>query len=237
MATITTGVYKITNTTNNKSYIGQSVNIEKRWSYYRHGSKDHTPILFAIRKYGLDNFTFEIIEECDREMLNEREIYWIKEANTISPKGYNLSTGGRKTTWMYTPSRATLEKRSKALKGQKRTDETKRKMSIAQKGRTFSEDHREKLRLAHLGQIPWNKGIPTSETAKRKMIASKTGVPAVWRNKPVVRGDGVVFESIKQAAQDINATYGGIIRVCKGERNKIYGHTFRYVEGGSSSQL
>lgn len=234
---VITGIYKITNNLSNKAYVGQSVNIEQRWGYYRHGSKDHTPILFAVRKYGLNNFTFEVIEECDREMLNEREIYWIKKANTISPQGYNLSTGGRKTTWMYAPSRETLEKRSKALKGQKRTDETKRKMSIAQKGRVLSEEHKEKLRLAHLGQQPWNKGVPMKEETKLKMASSKRGTPAVWRNRAVVRGDGVVYESIKDAAEAISATYKGIIRVCKGERNKIYGHTFRYVEGGLSSLL
>lgn len=103
------GIYRITNKLNNKCYVGQSVNIKKRWQYYRHGSKDNTPILFAIRKYGVDNFSFEIIEECTIEIINDREKYWIEKLNSISPFGYNLSSGGRKTTWHYKPTEETLK--------------------------------------------------------------------------------------------------------------------------------
>lgn len=95
----TTGIYKITNKTNNKCYIGQSVNIEKRWynhkySYKNSNTKDYNSTFHtALRKYGIDNFSFEIIEECDITSLNEREIYWIEFYNSYY-RGYNETPGG-----------------------------------------------------------------------------------------------------------------------------------------------
>lgn len=101
------GIYKITNKINNKIYIGKSINIKERWithiresnisneqwdSNYR-GVK--TPFHSAIRKYGTENFTFEVLEECDREQLNDKEKYWIKELNATNRNiGYNVTLGG-----------------------------------------------------------------------------------------------------------------------------------------------
>lgn len=92
------GIYKITNKLNNKCYIGQSVDIQQRWS--KHLSTfngEHTPdykIYRAFKKYGLQNFTFEIIEECEQQQLDEREIYWINFYDSFE-KGYNMSLGGK----------------------------------------------------------------------------------------------------------------------------------------------
>lgn len=94
------GIYKITNTINNKIYIGQSVHIEKRWYDERRRAFDETAIEYdyprsrAFRKYGLDHFLFEIIEECTVDLLNEREQYYIKLYNSVVPYGYNLTLGG-----------------------------------------------------------------------------------------------------------------------------------------------
>ena len=94
-------IYKITNLVNQKCYIGQTTKpLKERWKKHQ---KDATtknrrcydyPLYRAIRKYGIDNFTIEIIEECDILLLNEREIYWIKEFNSMSKKGYNQTLGG-----------------------------------------------------------------------------------------------------------------------------------------------
>lgn len=93
------GIYKITNQINGKCYIGQSVNITRRWKDHRTRYQTEDNLLYrAIRKYGLENFSFEIIEECSQEKLNEREIYWIAFYNSAnSDKGYNLTTGGNNT--------------------------------------------------------------------------------------------------------------------------------------------
>lgn len=81
-------IYKITNKTNGKSYIGQTtrkINCRVR----EHKSKE-TLIGRAMKEHGEDNFTFEIIEKCNsHNELDEREAYWIKKLNTLHPKGYN----------------------------------------------------------------------------------------------------------------------------------------------------
>lgn len=86
------GIYKITNTINNKVYIGQSSNIEERWKKHRYANDDFT-IHKAIRKYGIENFTFSILEECSKEYLNDREVYWINYYNSLE-EGYNMIPGG-----------------------------------------------------------------------------------------------------------------------------------------------
>ena len=96
----TCGIYKITNQINGKCYIGQSVNIEKRWVAHKSSAtnsdfKYRTALYPAIKKYGLSNFTFEVIEECLPDQLDEKEKYYIQYFNSISPNGYNLSEGGQ----------------------------------------------------------------------------------------------------------------------------------------------
>lgn len=86
------GIYKITNITNNKSYIGKSKNIENRWKDHQRAT-DNYAIHVAMRQYGVSNFTFEIIEECEFEDLNKKEIYWIKYYNSYL-NGYNETPGG-----------------------------------------------------------------------------------------------------------------------------------------------
>lgn len=91
------GIYKITNLINGKSYIGQSVNIKKRWQVHccvARTNSSNAPIHCALRKYGKNSFIFEILEECDQSKLDEKEIYWINYYNTLCPNGYNILCGG-----------------------------------------------------------------------------------------------------------------------------------------------
>ena len=91
------GIYKITNNLNKHSYIGQSVRIEHRWkehkSPYNWKRESKKPLYLAFQKYGIENFTFEVLEECEREKLSEREKYWISFYNTYK-NGYNQTSGG-----------------------------------------------------------------------------------------------------------------------------------------------
>lgn len=87
------GIYKITNLINGKMYIGKSNNIERRKREHKN-MEGKSVIHDAIRKYGNENFSFEVVEECPLEKLNEREIYWIKYFNTFLGEGYNCTPGG-----------------------------------------------------------------------------------------------------------------------------------------------
>ncbi len=76
-----TGIYKLTNLTNNMVYIGQAVNIAERWKQHIKcaigaDSAPNNKLYPVMRAIGPENFTFEIMEECLPEELNEREQYW-----------------------------------------------------------------------------------------------------------------------------------------------------------------
>lgn len=96
------GIYKFTNLINGKSYIGQSINIDKRIKEHFWKSENENDVSFnsilhqAIRKYGAKNFSVDVVIECDVEDLDEMEKYYIIEYNTITPNGYNILSGGQK---------------------------------------------------------------------------------------------------------------------------------------------
>ena len=93
------GIYLIENKLDGKKYVGQSRDIAHRWSnhlsrYNQTTDKEYNKVLYrAFRKYGIDNFAFSVLEECDENKLNEREVYWIKTLNTLTENGlgYNVN--------------------------------------------------------------------------------------------------------------------------------------------------
>lgn len=100
------GIYKITNLINGKCYIGQSVDILRRWRNHKETSKNSSkeayeyPLYRAFRKYGLENFSFEILEECKKEELDIKETFYINKYNSLN-EGYNqvlVGQGGTKVT-------------------------------------------------------------------------------------------------------------------------------------------
>ena len=99
-------IYQYTNKINNKKYIGQTNNFQRRVNEHKSCSFNPKSINYddkihqAIRKYGLDNFTIEILETInnvdDYELVNKREVYWIKEKESlITQWGYNVLEGGK----------------------------------------------------------------------------------------------------------------------------------------------
>lgn len=93
------GIYKIENLVNGKCYIGQAVDIRKRWRRHRETYNDESypqynyPLYRAMRKYGIENFSFDIVEECQREELNEKERLYVEKYNSFF-NGYNQTLGG-----------------------------------------------------------------------------------------------------------------------------------------------
>lgn len=100
------GIYKIENLVNGKVYIGQSININQRWSKHkadlRHNNHDNVHLQNSWNKYGEDSFSFEVIENCSEQELNDKEIYWINEYNSYEREfGYNLTLGGAGTKLLH----------------------------------------------------------------------------------------------------------------------------------------
>ena len=120
------GIYKITNKINGKCYIGQSNDINRRWRQELSPNAKLNPHLArAFEKYGIDNFEFEIIEECQREHLNEREQFYIEIYHSIDPNlGYNKTEGGDGNLGRhFIMSEEQKEKIRKANTGRKLTEE------------------------------------------------------------------------------------------------------------------
>lgn len=118
-------VYKIVNDINNKIYIGQTTEtLEKRFSRHT-GYQINYPdkIHRAIKKYGKEHFSIALVEEVEsQEILNERELYWIDELDTIK-NGYNTNHSGKKcggdTLSKHKNKKEISDKISKAVSGNK----------------------------------------------------------------------------------------------------------------------
>lgn len=109
------GIYIIENKINGMKYVGQSQDLNRRmW-------ESHTGCTYLLRAfdyYGMENFDRYVIEYCNPEFLNEREVYYIKELKShVSQSGYNISWGG-----------------DAPMRGRKHTKETKLKLGILSAG-------------------------------------------------------------------------------------------------------
>ena len=191
-------IYKIENKINGKCYIGQTIeSLQKRINRHKYSNNHCYAIHNALKKYGIDNFDISVIDDTATTMdeLNELEIKYIKEYNSLSPNGYNLTTGGMN----HTSSEETLEKLRNVCKGEKhynygkhrteeikrkisiantgkkRTEETKKRISKAVKGRRVSEETRRKLSIANKGKNNPMYGKSPSEETRRKLSISSTG--------------------------------------------------------------
>jgi group I intron endonuclease len=104
-------IYKITNIKNNKIYVGQCVSHilnHKRYRPYGHKKRFNTHVSEAfsqkknqsyylnnaIKKHGIENFMVEILEYCELNKSDDRELYYITNLNSLFPNGYNLKNGG-----------------------------------------------------------------------------------------------------------------------------------------------
>lgn len=124
-------IYIITNMLNNKIYIGKTKDFKRRYKEYKYKSRNlnkHSKYLIMeeINKYGFENFKMDVLEECDIDKLNDREIFWINTLNSKDPEiGYNSKDGGLGGKLNQTSK----DKMSVSSKKFKHSEETKLKKS------------------------------------------------------------------------------------------------------------
>lgn len=151
-------IYKHTSPSG-KSYIGQTNNFNRRTNGHASINSPCRALKNAILKYGWDNFSHEIlVDNLTLEQANELETKFILEFNTLSPNGYNLTTGGNNKV----ASNETKKKISMSLTGRTISDATKIKISKIHKGKITSDETKRKISESHMGKI-------LSEETKQKM--------------------------------------------------------------------
>lgn len=125
-----TGIYKITNKTNGKCYIGQSKNLRARKLEHLRDLKRNSHVNWhlqrAYNKYGIEAFDFTIAEYCDVRELTDKENHYIDKFNSLDKhKGYNLKVAKEKVAY----SKLTLEKMSRSQRKLKGSKKMRRKMA------------------------------------------------------------------------------------------------------------
>lgn len=156
------GIYVLKNKITGKVYVGQTEDFSKRQKQHRNrlqqeGYRSYCKLYPAVKKYGLSNFEFVLIEQCEKSRLNDRERYWISQFDSFR-NGYNATEGGNASISYWT--------------GKKRAAETNEKIRSALTGRKTPKHIREKMRLSRMGIAP----IRAIEAKKRPVLCVETGV-------------------------------------------------------------
>lgn len=228
------GIYKITNLVNGKTYIGQSINIERRfWDHRCVSHETNRHLKHALIKYGKDNFKYEVIEECSAEMLDEREMYYISK---LSPE-YNVLAGGQgKGRCLSDDVKEILRLHGKRQWAMKSEEEKARiiKNNLlcgAKVGHPVSNQTREKLRAKNLGRV---QSKETIEKRKQTFINKKANgyvqTNAGHKKKIVCLENGIVYESVKDAGKLLGIDVTGISTVLRGRAKSTHGYHFEYLK-------
>lgn len=245
-----------------KSYVGQTSepNVELRWSngwgyYTRRQNKNNTIFYNAIKKYGWENFSHELIEENIKTLdeANEREKYWIAYYHTFieDPKcwGYNMTAGGSGVP--HKQSEETKKKISKALTGRQMTEDhkakinktLKRKQIICIETKVIYESISEAARQTGISR----ENIKTALNGKRlsaggyhwalvddqekiSELSALAGKYKAAKRSVICIETGFVFESISEAARRVNVGQSGISNVLSGKCKTAGGYHWKYLE-------
>lgn len=207
-------IYKITNSLNNKCYIGQTKrNPQLRWyehKYYANKGVTYKSALYnAVQKYGIDCFSFKILEEIENDMLDEREMYYINMFDSFY-NGYNNTSGGD------------------GNKGCKRKRKFEKKVVDLYKKIKSTEKIAQILKISR---------ITVRTILKEKGLFEKLPESSFdYKKKQVLQFtlDNILiqeFKSIADACRSLglsNKNTSEISKCCKGKRNTAYKYKWKY---------
>jgi len=196
-------IYITTNLINGKIYIGQHQRSFFDRKYYGSGKA----IQNALKKYGKENFKVEILYWAKTiKRINEAEMLYIEIYDSTNRNiGYNISYGGEHNMKGLHHTEETKRKmRIASLLKAPVTEETKRRVSVAGKGRKHSPETIEKLRIAKIGNT-WNKGIKRSKETRIKMGNAKRGFRHSEETKILIGLKGKGRKHTKEEIEKISA--------------------------------
>lgn len=204
-------IYIIRNEINGKVYIGQTVDYQKRKnshiSHLNRGAHFNRYLQAAWAKYGQAAFSFEVLEECNRKMLDGLERSYINKYKSADEKrGYNLMTGGQAYREF--------------------TDEVRQRMSEANKGRVFTEEHKRKISKSQIGKTISREA---REKTSRTKIKNRSGCGE--KNYNAVMSDAVAGkvlidllngETVRNIMDEYNIPQNSVY-------NLMYGRTYTHI--------
>lgn len=243
-------IYKIVNIKNQKIYIGKTTKQRPTDRFSQHKylathpqqEKNISYLHRAMNKEGINNFTFEIIEQADNALLNDRERYWIKQYNTLSPNGYNLTEGGEGTSgFSRSQSKEQRQRKGKSLKQYYKNHpealEEKRKRAkklwenpeyrrkIVQGNKRFYQKH---------PNIFKGKNNPMYGKHHTEQALKKIREYAATRKLKIAQLDKdtlkiiKVFDGVKDAEKALNVSHGWISKAAKQEKI-AYGFRWKFL--------
>ena len=203
-------IYKITNDINNKIYIGKTdFNIQKRWSEHckdaRQDRQEQRPLYNAIKKYGIEHFHIEEIEECSIELASDREKYWIEYYGSFK-YGYNATIGGDGRSYV----------------------DVEIICSLWNEGYNITKIHNiTGYDTSTISNHLTNYGISSPEKYKRGYAALNKTVAQIDKDTDeIIR----VFSSTEEAKRQLKLkNCGHISEVCHGRRKTAYGYKWKYL--------
>lgn len=203
-------IYKISNDINNKVYVGQTNrSISIRWQEHckNYQTIDY-PIYRAMRKYGINHFFIEQIEECNSEDINEKEKFWIKFYDSYK-NGYNATLGG--------------EGYSIIDKGQI--------LLLWNKGYTIKDiTNLCGYNRRTISFCLKNNGITQEDIDKRAYERKIKNSKKVYQIDKDTNQIINTFSSIKEAARFVNGVHSRISEVCNGKHITAYNYKWKFVD-------
>lgn len=221
-------VYCFTNKINNKKYIGLTYDIERRYKQHKGGRSRAVVFCLAIKKYGFDNFTFEVLKtDLTLDEAKSFERLQVSTLNTMVPSGYNRTEGGDSSV---RHTKETIEKIIEKNRIWRLSNEH------PMKGRRHSEKTKKLLRESALkrtnrpsGVNHWNYGKETKESTKEKMRIKQALGNNGFAKKVVDLNTNIVYSCISEAKLVYNISHSTISMICSGKR-KSNKYNFVYLK-------
>lgn len=201
-------IYKIYNDINDKIYIGKTnYLLEKRFQEHIKDSKKNQknrPLYNAMNKYGIEHFKIEQIEECDEQIVDDREKYWIEFLQTFK-YGYNATLGGEGKAYLdYELIYATYLETN----------------SVKETALIVSCDEKSVSAILDIYGI-------SKEDRIKNMALKKSNIVAMIdkETNKIIK----VFNGTREAGRFLNKTHQHIQEVCQGKRKSAYGYLWKYI--------
>ena len=199
---MTYAIYVITNIVNAKQYVGITKNFHRRIAQHKRMQGDSSALYAAIKKYGAENFVFtHIADAFDKECACIIEQSLIKEKNTFTPNGYNMTSGGDGGFVMSEESRKKMSEAKKGKpahnKGKPSNPDVVAKMIASKKGKPWTSEQREKIMAGRLASTK----TPSTRGGSYGMLGKKHSEETKAKMRLAQRSRFDAEQAIRKAAE------------------------------------